>query len=41
MLGALHGPDIFPQNLVDGLDQKEMILETADKLYEKFANESK
>ena len=41
MLGALHGTSIFPQNLVDGLDQKEMILEIADKLYERFSNESK
>lgn len=37
LLGALHGPDIFPAHLVDGLDQKDMILEIADQFYEKFA----
>lgn len=36
MLGALHGPDIFPEHLIDGLDQKEMILEMADQFYERF-----
>lgn len=40
MLGALHGTGIFPQHLVDGLDQKEMILEVADQLYERFTNAS-
>jgi len=37
MLGALHGTSIFPDHLVDGLDQKDMILELADNLYDKFA----
>jgi ADP-ribosyl-[dinitrogen reductase] hydrolase len=40
MLGALHGTDIFPSNLIDGLDQKEMILDIADKLYDTFSKQN-
>lgn len=36
LLGALHGESIFPSHLVDGLDQKDMILETADKFCDKL-----
>lgn len=36
MLGALNGASIFPQHLIDGLWQKERILDTADKFYETF-----
>ena len=38
MLGALHGPDIFPRHLVDALDsdQLSIVLETATKFYDKF-----
>jgi ADP-ribosylglycohydrolase len=40
LLGSLHGTSVFPQHLVDKLDpaQKETVLETAEKFYEKFAN---
>lgn len=37
LLGALHGTGVFPQYLVDGLDQKDMIIELADQFYEKFS----
>jgi ADP-ribosylglycohydrolase len=36
LLGALHGEGIFPSHLIDGLDQKDLILETADKLCDKL-----
>lgn len=39
LLGALNGEEIFPKNLVDELDQKDMILETADRLYATFCGE--
>lgn len=32
MLGALNGEGIFPRHLIDGLDGKDCILETADRL---------
>lgn len=32
LLGALNGLDIFPQHLIDGLWQRERIIETAEKL---------
>jgi ADP-ribosylglycohydrolase len=38
LLGALHGTKIFPKHLIDGLQQKDMILETADKFFKKFPN---
>lgn len=36
LLGALNGTKIFPQHLIDGLWQKERILDTADRLSETF-----
>lgn len=36
LLGALHGPSVFPQNLIDGLVQKQEILTTANLFAEKF-----
>lgn len=36
LLGALHGTSIFPQHLVDGLKNKDEVLEIADDFYEKF-----
>ncbi len=36
LLGALHGESIFPQSLIDGLDQNGLILDTADKLCDKL-----
>lgn len=36
LLGSLHGMKIFPKHLIDGLDQKDMILDIADQLYEKL-----
>jgi len=36
LLGALHGASIFPQHLVDGLKNKDEVLEIADQLYAKF-----
>jgi ADP-ribosylglycohydrolase len=37
LLGALHGASIFPDHLVDGLKNKDEVLEIADQFYEKFA----
>jgi ADP-ribosyl-[dinitrogen reductase] hydrolase len=31
LLGALHGTKIFPQELVDGLQKKEQVLDTAER----------
>lgn len=36
MLGALHGVSIFPSHLVDGLKNKEEIIEIADAICDKF-----
>lgn len=36
MLGALNGASIFPQRLIDGLWQKERIIDTAKRFYRKF-----
>lgn len=36
LLGALHGQSIFPKHLVDGLKNKDEILDLADQFYEKF-----
>lgn len=36
LLGALNGASIFPQHLIDGLDQKDKILDTADRFCEAF-----
>lgn len=36
LLGALNGTKIFPEHLINGLWQKEKILETADELCEAF-----
>lgn len=33
LLGALHGSSIFPKHLIDGLVEKEEVLEIADKFY--------
>ena len=37
LLGALHGASIFPQHLIDGLENKDEVLEVADQFYERFA----
>jgi ADP-ribosylglycohydrolase len=36
LLGALHGTDIFPEHLVDGLREREMVMEVADRMYDKL-----
>lgn len=41
LLGALHGTEIFPKHLIDGLQEKDEILKTADKFYERFKKEQK
>ena len=37
LLGALHGTSVFPQQLIDGLRERETILKVADKFFDKFA----
>jgi ADP-ribosylglycohydrolase len=37
LLGALHGANIFPQHLIDGLANKEEVYSLATAFYEKFA----
>lgn len=39
LLGALHGTKIFPQHLIDGLHNKEVIFKIADDFSEKFLNQ--
>ena len=34
LLGALHGTSIFPRHLINGLQDKKLIIDTADKLYD-------
>lgn len=36
LLGALHGEDFFPSNLVDGVQDIDAIMDTADRLSEKL-----
>ncbi len=36
MLGAVHGAGFFPKHLVEGLAHRERILDTADRLCERF-----
>src|SRR3989338_2955708 len=36
LLGALNGQSIFPQHLIDGLWQRDRIIDMADKFYNKF-----
>lgn len=36
LLGALHGVSIFPDHLIDGLQQKDEVFDLADQFYEKF-----
>lgn len=36
LLGALNGTKIFPPYLVEGLNKKDLILETANKMFEVF-----
>lgn len=36
LLGALHGTEIFPDHLVDGLKEKDEVLAIADEFYETF-----
>jgi len=36
LLGALNGTSIFPQHLIDGLWQRERILNTADRFCDRF-----
>jgi ADP-ribosyl-[dinitrogen reductase] hydrolase len=42
-LGALHGPGVFPQHLHDALDpaQKTIVLDVADRFYQKFGAQQK
>ena len=37
MVGALVGPEVFPDNLINGLVQKDEILKLADDFYEKMS----
>lgn len=37
LLGVLHGTAIFPAHLVDGLRDREAVLEVADQFHQKFA----
>jgi ADP-ribosylglycohydrolase len=36
LLGALHGQSIFPKHLIDGLKNKDEVIEIADQFYERF-----
>jgi ADP-ribosylglycohydrolase len=36
LLGAMHGESVFPVELVDGLIEKDRVLDVADRFYEKF-----
>jgi ADP-ribosylglycohydrolase len=36
MLGALHGTAIFPPHLVDGLLDREAVIEIANKFFDTF-----
>jgi ADP-ribosylglycohydrolase len=36
LLGAYHGESIFPTELIEGLVDRQKVLEIADKFYEKF-----
>lgn len=36
LLGAIHGENIFPQHLVDGLKDKDEVLALADAFYDRF-----
>jgi ADP-ribosylglycohydrolase len=36
LLGALHGTSIFPPHLVDGLQDREAMLEVADRFFDAF-----
>ena len=36
LLGALHGESIFPSELIEGLYNKNLVLETADRFCDKF-----
>lgn len=36
LLGALNGTSIFPKHLIDGLDQKDRIIDMANRFYETF-----
>lgn len=38
LLGALHGKSIFPQYLIDGLVQKDEVLDVATRFADKFEN---
>ena len=40
MLGALNGTSIFPQHLIDGLWQKDRIINTAERFCDTFCPES-
>jgi ADP-ribosylglycohydrolase len=37
LLGALHGTGVFPPHLVDGLRDREAVIEVADEFFEKFS----
>ena len=37
LLGALHGTAILPAHLVDGLQDREAIIEVADQFFEKLS----
>jgi ADP-ribosyl-[dinitrogen reductase] hydrolase len=38
LLGALHGTSIFPQYLIDGLKNKDEVIDLANQFYEKFGD---
>ena len=40
LLGALHGTAIFPPHLVDGLQDREVVLAVADKFFERYTGQT-
>lgn len=39
LLGALHGASIFPDHLVEGLREREEVLDVADRFYKRIAKQ--
>lgn len=39
LLGALNGEDIFPDHLIQGLENRKEVFELADQFYKKISNE--
>jgi ADP-ribosylglycohydrolase len=36
LVGALHGPGVFPKHLIDGLQRRERVLDVANRFCDKF-----